>query len=184
MTLQTNLLDVRLAQAVARAQQAASAGPVADANSRLAFELPRGLVAELQRTLRQFGALRRDRVTIESALAAAPADQRRQEQLRLTSFDTDLARLLGRAARLAYLLLALRRRAGETVGSDAAQQVQYLATVFGQSLDAALVRHTVQQLAARPMGVADGVEPGALTEALFIALALVTALAPRSGAPA
>jgi hypothetical protein len=184
MTLQIKLLDVRLAQAVVKAQQAIAAGPAAGDNKRLAFDLPHGLMADVRRMLRQFGPLRHERATIESALAAAPAEQRPQEQLRLRSFDADLARVLGRAARLAFLLLVLRRHAGEAAGIDAAPRVQYLGTVFGQSLDAALVRHTVQQIAARPMGAANGVGTGALADALFIALALVTALAPCRGASA
>jgi hypothetical protein len=36
----------------------------------------------------------------------------------------------------------------------------------------------VQQLAARPMGAADGVDPAALADTLFIAIALVMALCP------
>jgi hypothetical protein len=184
MTLPTNLLDVRLAQAVAAAQQPAAAGSSAVNNGRAVFDLPQGLLADVQRTLRQFGLLQHERTTLESALAAVPAEQRGQALLRLTSFDADLTRLLGRAARLAFLLLALRRRSGDARGFDGVQAVQYLGSVFGQTLDETRVRGTVQRLATRPMGAADGMEPGALIEALFVALALVMALAPRGAGSA
>ena len=186
MTLQTNLLDTRLAQAVAKAQQAAAAGPATDNNDgRVAFDLPAGLTAELRWALRQFGLLQRERSTIESAIATAPAEQRRQAQAHLASFDADLARLLGRAARLAFVLLALRQREA-AASSDAAAGVQHLGTVFGRTLDTARVRQTVQQLSTRPMGAAEAVEAGALVDSLFIALALVLviALAPRDAVAA
>lgn len=178
MTLQTTLLDVRLAQAVVAAQRGAAADPVVGNTNRSAIDLPQGLLADLPRTLRQFGLLQRERASIELALTAAPAEQRRQAQSRLTSFDADLARLLGRAARLAFLLLTLRRRSADAPGFDGAQAVQCLGTLFGQTLDSTRLRGTVQRFATQPMGAAVGVEPGALTEALFIALALVMALAP------
>jgi hypothetical protein len=177
MSLQTHLLDMRLAQAVLMAQQPPAASQVAPG-----FDLPAGLVADLQCTLRQFGALQHERSTIETVLAAAPAEQRRQAQARLSAFDADLARLLGRAARLAFLRMASQQRRGAAPGIGAARAVQYLGTVFGHTLDAARVRHTVQRIATRPVGAADAVEPGALLETLFIALALLTALAARSPA--
>jgi hypothetical protein len=180
MTLQTNLLDLRLAHAAAAAQQAAAAAPSAGNNTRSAFELPHELSADLQQTLRQFSLLQRERAVLESALAAAPAEQRGQALLCLTSFDADLTRLLGRAALLVFFLLALRHRSGEPLAFDGAHAVQQLSTVFGQTPDPARVRGTVQRLTTQPMGAVNDVEPSALTEVLFIALALVIALAPRA----
>jgi hypothetical protein len=177
MSLQTHLLEMRLAQAVPMAQRAAAAG-------QAMFDLPAGLVADLQRTLRQFSVLQHERGTIETALAAAPAEQRRQAQARLGSFDADLARLIERAARLAHLGMALQRRSGKLPGLDAAQAVQYLGAVFGYTLDAARVRHTVQRIGTRPLGAANGIDPGALPEALFIALALVLVMASGGPGPA
>jgi hypothetical protein len=184
MTLHTPLLDLRLAQAVALAQQAVVTGAPDGVNSHATFDLPHGLLIDVQRTLRQFSLLQRERTTLESALAAAPTEQRGQAQSRLSLFDADLARLLGRAARLAFLLLALRRRSGDAVGFEGARAVQHLGTVFGQTPDPTVVRSAVQRLSTQPLGAAEGVAPGALTEALFIALALVMALAPRGAGSA
>jgi hypothetical protein len=172
MSLQTRLLETHLAQAVLMAQRSASRSQTA-----ATFDLPAGLVMDLQRALRQFGALRQERNTIEAVLAAAPAEQRGQLLLRRGAFDADLARLLERAARLAFLWMASQRRGGNAARLDAAQRVQYLGTVFGHPLDAARVRHSVQRFAATPVGAANEVDPETLAEAAFIALALVLALA-------
>jgi hypothetical protein len=196
MTLQTNVLEMRLAQAVTRAQQLLTAqlapgGGLAD-DGRVWFDKPdvvafwRGLdnlQAELRRTLRQFGELQRRRDAMAAALAAVPHDQRWREQSRIASFDDDLSRVLRRAARLAMLLATLRRRGGEVSAVEWSQGVHHLGAEAGKVLDQLLVRRTVQRVTMEPVYMpptAATAAPGALLETLFIVLALATTLLQRA----
>jgi len=195
MTLQTNLLESRLAQAVTRAQQTLTAqlapgGGLLD-DGRVGFDQPEVVAfwrdldilhGELRRTLRQFGALQQQRDALEAAVAALPQDQRWREQSRITSFDDDLSRVLRRAARLSMLLATLRRRGGNVSAVEWAQGIHHLGAEVGKLLDPLLVRRTVQKVMtepvyrppAAPMGA-----PGALLETLFVVIALATALLQR-----
>jgi hypothetical protein len=195
MTLQTNLLEMRLAQGVTKAQQMlatqlAPGGGLLD-DGRVWFDNPavvafwRGLDtlhAELRRVLRQFGQLQRQRDTMEAALAAVPHDQRWREQSRIASFDDDLSRVLRRAARLSALLATLRRRGGEVSAVEWSQGIHHLGAEVGKVLDQLLVRRTVQQVTMEPVyrpPAAAAAAPGALLETLFVVVALATVLLRR-----
>jgi hypothetical protein len=183
MTIQIDVLEMRLAQAVTRAQQMMLAAPPA-AGSGMVDD---GLQAELRRMLlRQFGDLQRRHEAMAAAVAIASPAQRGQEQARIETFDDGLSRLCRCAARLASLLATLRNRAGAASGVQVswAQSVQRLGAEAGKPLDASLVRRTVQQVTTQPVHLAAGPAgglPGALLDSLFIVMALAAALLQAGG---
>ena len=195
MTIQTNVLEMRLGQLQSKAQQLLAnqlvpAGGLLD-DGRVWFDKPEvvafwraldALDAELRRALRQFDGLERQLAGMQTALAAAPHEQRWREQSRVASFRNDLARVYRRAGLLASLLVALRRRGGDVAGVDLAQAICNIGTEMGKSLDQMMVRRTVQQVSTRPMYVPSGTtqpDIGGLVETLFVVIAMVSALAQR-----
>ena len=195
MTIQTNVLEMRLGQLQSKAQQLLAnqlvpAGGLLD-DGRVWFDKPEvitfwrsldALDAELRRALRQFDGLERQRASMQTALAAAPHEQRWREQSRIASFENDLARVYRRAGRLALLLVELRRRGGDVAGVDLAQAICNIGTEMGKSLDQIMVRRTVQQVSTRPMYLPSGTtqpDIGGLVETLFVVIAMISALAQR-----
>ena len=195
MTTLTNMLELRLGQLQSKAQQLLTsqivpAGGLLD-DGRVWFDKPEvvafwrsldALDAELRRALRQFDGLERQLAGMQTALAAAPHEQRWREQSRIASFENDLARVYRRAGLLASLLVALRRRGGDVAGVDLAQAICNIGTEMGKSLDQMMVRRTVQQVSTRPMIVPSGAaraDFGGLVETLFVVIAMVSALARR-----
>ena len=195
MTIQTNVIEMRLGQLQSKAQQLLAnqlvpAGGLLD-DGRVWFDKPEVVAfwrsldlldAELRRALRQFDGLERQLAGMQTALAAAPHEQRWREQSRVASFRNDLARVYRRAGLLASLLVALRRRGGDMAGVDLAQAICNIGTEMGKSLDQMMVRRTVQQVSTRPMYVPSGTtqpDIGGLVETLFVVIAMVSALAQR-----
>lgn len=195
MTIQTNVLEMRLGQLQSKAQQLLAnqlvpAGGLLD-DGRVWFDKPEvvafwrlldALDAELRRALRQFDGLERQLAGMQTALAAAPHEQRWREQSRIASFQNDLARVYRRAGLLASLLVELRRRGGDVAGVDLAQAICNIGTEMGKSLDQMMVRRTVQQVSTRPMYLPSGAtqpDIGGLVETLFVVIAMVSALAQR-----
>ena len=195
MTIQTNVLEMRLGQLQSKAQQLL-AGQLVPASGllddgRVWFDKPEvvafwrsldALDAELRRALRQFDGLQRQRADMQTALLAAPHDQRWREQARIASFENDLARVHRRAGLLASLLVEVRRRGGDVASVDLAQAICNIGTEMGKSLDQMMVRRTLQQVSTRPMLVPSGaarLELGGLVETLFVVIAMVSALARR-----
>ena len=195
MTIQTNVLEMRLGQLQSKAQQLLAnqlvpAGGLLD-DGRVWFDKPEvvmfwrsldALDAELRRALRQFDGLERQRASMQTALLAAPHDQRWREQSHIASFENDLARVYRRAGQLASLLVELHRRGGDVTGVDLAQAICNIGTEMGKSLDQLMVRRTVQQVSTRPMYLPSGTarpDVGGLVETVFVVIAMVSALARR-----
>ena len=195
MTIQTNVLEMRLGQLQSKAQQLLASRLVPASglldDGRVWFDKPEvvafwrsldALDAELRRALRQFDGLARQLAGMQTALSAAPHEQRWREQSRIASFQNDLARVYRRAGLLASLLVALRRRGGDVAGVDLAQAICNIGTEMGKSLDQMMVRRTVQQVSTRPMYLPSGAaqpDIGGLVETLFVVIAMVSALAQR-----
>ena len=198
MTIQISVLEMRLGQMQARAQrlfprQLEPSGALPGNDSAwpdkpevVAFRQSlEGLDAELRRALRQTDGLRRQLAGMESALSAAPRDQRWREQARMASFNDDLSRVLRRAARLASLLVELRRRGGGVSGADLAAAIRHIGTQMGKSLDQTMLLRTVNQVITQPAQVPSHTLPytaspdalGGMVETLFVVMAMVSALA-------
>ena len=209
MTIQISVLEMRLGQMQASAQRLFplqlepsralpgndSAWP--DKPEVAAFRQSLdGLDAELRRALRQTDGLQRQLAGMEAALSAAPHDQRWREQTRIASFNDDLLRVLRRAARLASLLVELRRRDGGVSAADLARAIQHIGTQMGKSLDQTMLLRTVNQVITQPAQVplhtasntaantaSNTASPnalGGLVETLFVVMAMVSALARPS----
>ena len=202
MTIQISVLEMRLGQMQSSAQRLCSrqlepSGALPGNDSAwpdkpevVAFRQSlEGLDAELRRALRQFGDLQRQLAGMETALSAAPHDQRWREQARIASFNDDLSRVLRKAARLASLLVELRRRGGGVSDAGLARAIQHIGTQMGKSLDQTMLLRTVNQVVTRPAQVpshtgASTASPdalGGLVETLFVVMAMLSALARRPG---
>lgn len=202
MTIQISVLEMRLGQMQSSAQrllprQLEPSGAMPGNDSAwpdkpevAAFwQALEGLDAELRRALRQSDGLQRQLAGMETALSAAPHDQRWREQARIASFNDDLSRVLRKAARLASLLVELRRRGGGVSGADLARAIQHIGTQMGKSLDQTMLLRTVNQVVTRPAQVpshtaSSTASPdalGGLVETLFVVMAMLSALARRPG---
>ena len=202
MTIQISVLEMRLGQMQSSAQRLCSrqlepSGALPGNDSAwpdkpevVAFRQSlEGLDAELRRALRQSDGLQRQLAGMETALSAAPHDQRWREQARIASFNDDLSRVLRRATRLASLLVELRRRGGGVSTADLARAIQHIGTQMGKSLDQTMLLRTVNQVVTRPAQVpshtgASTASPdalGGLVETLFVVMAMLSALARRPG---
>ena len=209
MTIQISVLEMRLGQMQSSAQRLRSrqlepSGALPGNDSAwpdkpevAAFRQSLdGLDAELRRALRQTDGLQRQLAGMEAALSAAPHDQRWREQTRIASFNDDLLRVLRRAARLASLLVELRRRDGGVSGVDLARAIRHIGTQMGKSLDQTMLLRTVNQVITQPAQVplhtasntaantaSNTASPnalGGLVETLFVVMAMVSALARPS----
>lgn len=209
MTIQISVLEMRLGQMQSSAQRLRSrqlepSGALPGNDSAwpdkpevAAFRQSLdGLDAELRRALRQTDGLQRQLAGMEAALSAAPHDQRWREQTRIASFNDDLLRVLRRAARLASLLVELRRRDGGVSAADLARAIQHIGTQMGKSLDQTMLLRTVNQVITQPAQVplhtasntaantaSNTASPdalGGLVETLFVVMAMVSALARPS----
>ncbi len=195
MTIQTNLLEMRLGQLQARAQQLLAdklvpAGGLLD-DGRVWFDKPEvvafwqsldGLDVELQRTLRQFNMLERQCAAMQAQLGAVPQDQRWREIGRIKSFENDLGRVVAKAAKLAALLVDLRKRGGLVSDADLAQAILNLGTEVGKSFDQAMVRRTVQEVGARPTySLPQTATPNlaGVIEVFFVVISMVSILVRR-----
>ena len=202
MTIQLSVLEMRLGQMQSSAQRLRSrqlepSGALPGNDSAwpdkpevAAFRQSLdGLDAELRRALRQTDGLQRQLAGMEAALSAAPHDQRWREQTRIASFNDDLLRVLRRAARLASLLVELRRRDGGVSAADLARAIQHIGTQMGKSLDQTMLLRTVNQVITQPAQVpshtasktaSNTASPdafGGLVATLFVVMAMVSALA-------
>ena len=198
MTIQISVLEMRLGQMQSSAQrlfplQLEPSGALPGNDSAwpdkpevVAFwQSLEGLDAELRRALRLSDGLQRQLAGMEAALSAAPPDQRWREQARIASFNDDLSRVVRRAARLASLLVELRRRDGGVSGVDLARAIRHIGTQMGKSLDQTMLLRTVNQVITQPAQVpshkashtASPNALGGLVETLFVVMAMVSALA-------
>jgi hypothetical protein len=195
MTIQTQLLEFRLAQLQAKAQELLAGRPAPGGVSGdvqawlagpqvMAFRtLLDGAQAELCRMLRQFEGLDRELDGLRAALDAAPHDQRGHAQARIDGLEGDLVRVYRRAARLAAALIDLARSSGGVAAVELVQGVTRLGAELARPLDTALVRQIVQQIGTQPVfepPVSAWADSPSWLETVFIAIAVVATLArPR-----
>jgi acetolactate synthase regulatory subunit len=180
MTIQTQVLDMRLGQLHAKAQQAlVSSGAVDPLEVADCWRALDGLEVELSQVLRRFDSLEQQRTQLLAGLGAASPDQRGREQSGIDAFESELLRVQRRAGLLVAAVVKLRRHQGDAANIDLTHAVCQIATQLGKSLDQFMVRLTVQQISIQPRLMSPSAalaDTGNGVETLFVAIGMLMAL--------
>lgn len=193
MTLQTNTLEMRLGTLLGRAQKLFTEQLVAGQQSLLDdarpwFDKPeytefwRSLAnceGEFKRVLREIAGIEKQAARMKGAVRSVPHTERWREQSRIDSLENDLERVYKKAARLAALLMDLRRRGGVVATGDLLQGINHITSEVGKSLDQATLLRAIQQVSKGPAFVNATPAHSGLTgvaDMVFVLIAMLVAL--------
>jgi hypothetical protein len=196
MTLQTNALEFRLSGLLGRAQKLFAEQLAAGQQSLLDDARPwfdkaeyvdfwRALAScetEFKRVLREIAGIEKQAAHMKGGLSSVPQAERWREQSRIASLENDLDRVYKKAARLAALLMSLRRKGSFVTTGDLLQGINHLTSEAGKTIEQASLMRIVEHVSKGPAfvsGTPQRVGAGSMADMVFVLIALLVMLGRR-----